>query len=150
MGKKEILEVLVDGGAAKAGAAMGTKLGPLGVNINDILVKINEETKDFSGMKVPVKIIVDIETKNWEITVGTPPTSQLILSELNIQKGSGKPNEDFVGDLSLEQLEKIAKMKIRSSLSKDIKKVMREVAGTCVSMGVKINGKLAKEYLQKA
>lgn len=148
MGKKEIVDLIVDGAAAKAGPAMGTKLGPMGVNIGSILQKINEKTKDFTGMKVPIKLIVDIETKTFEIEVGTPSTSQLILTELKAQKGSSKPNAEFIGELKKEQLEKIAKIKMASSTSPDLKKVIRQILGTCVSMGVKIEGKTAKEYSQ--
>jgi len=148
MGKKEIIDLIVDGGSAKAGPAMGTKLGPLGLNMGQILQKINEKTKDFSGMKVPIKLIVDIETKTFEIEVGTPSTSQLIKTELKAQKGSGKAGTEFIGELKKEQLEKIAKIKMPSSTAPDLNKAVRQVLGTCVSMGVKIEGKTAKEYLK--
>jgi len=146
MGKKEIVDLMIDGGAAKAGAALGTKLGPLGVNMGQVIQKINEETAVFTGIKVPVKLIVDIDTKKFEIEVGTPPTSQLILSELKLKKGSGKTKNESVGNLSKEQFEKISKMKQKSSLSRELKGVMNEVRGTCVSMGITIEGKNPKEY----
>lgn len=149
MGKKEILELLVDGGAAKAGAQMGMKLGPMGVNINDVLAKINEKTRAFAGMKVPVKVIVDVETRQFELEIGTPPASQLVLKELGIKKGSGKPNSEFIGDLSMEQVKKIAEMKKGSSLSRDADKIAREIIGTCVSMGVKIEGKDPRDFFKK-
>ncbi len=146
MGKKEIVDLMIDGGAAKAGAALGTKLGPLGVNMGQVIQKINQETAVFTGIKVPVKLIVDIDSKKFELEVGTPPTSQLILSELKLKKGSGKTKNESVGNLSREQFEKISKMKQKSSLSKELKGVMNEVRGTCVSMGITIEGKNAREY----
>ena len=90
----ETIEALVDGGKASAGPPLGPALGPLGVNIGAIVGEINNKTKNFDGMKVPVKIIVDEKTKEFTITIGTPPTSALILKELGIEKGgqeSGSP-----------------------------------------------------------
>ena len=79
----ETIEALVDGGQASAGPPLGPALGPMGINIKAVIDKINEETKAFDGMKVPVKVIVDTSAKTFEIEVGTPPTSSLIMKELN-------------------------------------------------------------------
>ena len=73
---------------ATAGPPLGPALGPLGINIMNVIKAINDKTKDFEGMKVPVKVIVDTATKDFEITVGTPPTSALIKGELGSEKGS--------------------------------------------------------------
>ena len=84
-----IVEALVPGGKANPGPPLGPALGPLGVNIKEVVEKINEKTRDYNGMQVPVKIIVD-DKKNVEIEVGTPPTASLIMKELGIQKGIRK------------------------------------------------------------
>jgi len=89
MADKKVVELLVSGGQANAGPPLGPALGPLGVNVMAIVNKINELTKDYSGMKVPVKVIVDPDTKAFEVTVGTPTASALIVSELKVEKGSG-------------------------------------------------------------
>jgi large subunit ribosomal protein L11 len=68
----EKIEALVEGGKASAGPPLGPALGPLGVNIMQIINTINDKTKQFSGMKVPVKVIVDPKTKDFEIQVSTP------------------------------------------------------------------------------
>jgi len=120
-------------------------LGPLGVNVLAIVNKINEVTKDYAGMKVPVKVSVDTETKEFEVTVGTPTASALIVSELKIEKGSGSPKAQKVGNLSMEQLVKIAKMKRVELLAPTVKRAVKEVLGTCVSMGVTVEGKDPKE-----
>src|SRR4030067_3223257 len=86
MGKVTV-EAMVDGGKATAGPPIGNQLGPLKVNTMQIVKEINEKTKELSGMKVPVKIIVDTETKKYSIAVGTPPISALIKKELKIEKG---------------------------------------------------------------
>jgi large subunit ribosomal protein L11 len=142
---KEQISALVDGGEASGGPPLGPSLGPLGVNITAVINAINERTKDFKGMKVPVKVIVDPSTKDFEIEVGTPPTSALIKKELGIEKGSGEPRTTVVGDLSLEAAVKIARMKRASMLAASLKSAVMEVLGACVSMGITIEGKPAKE-----
>ncbi len=146
---KETIELLVEGGKATAGPEMGQKLGPLGINISDILSKINEKTSSFKNMKVPVKIVVDTETKEFEISVGTPPTSQLIKKELNLEKGSSNPGKSTVGNIAIEQIIKIAKMKQESMLVKGLKAAVLSVIGSCNSSGVLIEGKSSKEISEK-
>jgi large subunit ribosomal protein L11 len=145
MGEKKIVEALVNGGQATAGPPLGPALGPLGVNVLAIVDKINEITKAYSGMKVPVKISVDTENKEFEVTVGTPTTSALIISELGVSKGSGAPNTEKIGDLSLEQAIRIAKLKSDNVLARDLKAAVNEVLGTGVSMGVTVEGKDPRE-----
>ena len=142
---KQTISVLVDGGKASAGPPLGPALGPLGVNVMAVVNKINELTHDFSGIKVPVKVIVDVETKDFEIEVGTPPTVALIVKELGIEKGSGKPNVEKVGNLTVEQVKKIAKVRMGKSYAKTLKAAAKEVLGVCVSMGVTVDGKEPKE-----
>ena len=141
MGEKKVVEALVNGGQSTAGPPLGPALGPLGVNVLAIVEKINEITKDYSGMKVPVKITVDTENKEFEVTVGTPTTSALLVSELGVTKGSGVPNTEKIGDLSLEQIVRIAKMKRNDVMARDLKAAVSEVLGTGVSMGVTVEGK---------
>ena len=141
MVEMKLVEALVNGGQATAGPPLGPALGPLGVNVLAIVNKINEVTKDYSGMKVPVKISVNTENKEFEVTVGTPTASALLVSELGITKGSGTPNTEKVGNLSFEQIVKIAKVKSADVLAKDLKAAVKEVLGTGVSMGVTVDGK---------
>ncbi len=145
----EKLEVLVDGGKATPGPPLGPALGPMGVNVIQVVNAINEKTKAFMGMKVPVTLIVDPKTKEFEIKVGTPPTSALILKELGVEKGSGSAKATKVGNLTVEQVQKVAGMKKDSMLAKDKKARFKEVVGTCVSMGVTVDGKDPKQVLQE-
>ena len=137
----EVIEALVDGGKANAGPPLGPALGPLGVNIMEVIKVINEKTKAFQGMKVPVKVVVDPNTKSFEVTVGTPPTSALIKKELGLDKGSGATGRETVGNLTMQQVRKIAEMKQDSLTGKDYKMKAKEVLGTCVSMGITVEGK---------
>jgi large subunit ribosomal protein L11 len=103
--------------------------------------KINEVTEDYSGMKVPITVTVDTETKEFEVSVGTPTTSALIISELGVKKGSGAPKTEKIGNLSMKQLVRIAKVKREELLAKDLKAAVKEICGSCISMGVTINEK---------
>ncbi|MCZ2856070.1 MAG: 50S ribosomal protein L11 [Candidatus Bathyarchaeota archaeon] len=145
MSEKKVVEALIGGGQATAGPPLGPALGPLGVNVVAIVNKINEVTKDFAGMKVPVKILVNTETKEFDVTVGTPTTSALIVSELKIEKGSGAPKAEKVGDLTMEQLSRIAKVKGDQVLARNLKAAVKEILGSCVSMGVTVDGKDPKD-----
>jgi large subunit ribosomal protein L11 len=142
---KKVVELLVSGGQANAGPPLGPSLGPLGVNVMMIVNKINELTKDYSGMKVPVKVIVDPDTKGFEVTIGTPTTSALIVSELKVEKGSGTPHSAKIGNLTIDQVIRIAKMKQPELLAKDLKGAAKEILGVCVSMGVTAEGKDPRE-----
>ncbi len=145
MSEKKVIEALISGGQATAGPPLGPALGPLGVNVLAIVNKINEVTEDFAGMKVPVKITVYTETKEFEVAVGTPTTSALIVSELKIEKGSGTPKTEKVGDLTMEQLIRIAKVKRTQVLARSLKAAVKEIVGSCVSMGVTVEGKDPKD-----
>lgn len=138
------VEVMVDGGKATPGPPLGPALGPLGVNIVKVVADINEKTKAFAGMKVPVKIVIN-KDKTWTITVGTPPTSALIMAELKIEKATGAVRDNKTGDLKFEQVVKIAKMKDKDLLGDTLKLKVKEVLGSCVSMGVSVDGKEAKD-----
>jgi large subunit ribosomal protein L11 len=141
----EKIEALVDGGKATPGPPLGPALGPLGVNIVEVLKAINEKTKAFEGMKVPVTLLVDPKTKTYTIEVGTPSTSALITKELGIEKGSGAAGKTNVGNLTLDKAIKIAGMKSDAMQGRSLRSRVLEVVGTCTSMGVTVEGKPAKE-----
>ena len=139
---KEKLEMIVEGGAAKADPSIMQKLGPLKINIADVLKKVNEKTAAFKGMKVPVKLTLDTSTKQiTEIEVGTPPTSELIKKELGLEKGAATPHVQKIGNLAMEQIVKIANMKKDSMFANSFKAVIKTVIGSCNSMGVLVEGK---------
>lgn len=140
------ISVLVDGGKATASAPLGPALGPLGVDIGKIVAEINRKTKAYDGMKVPVKISVDSSSKDFEVSVGSPPMSGLIKKELKIETAAKNPKLEQVGNLSLEQAKKIALMKLDGLKSYKMKSAVREVVGACNSMGVTIEGMPAKEF----
>jgi len=141
----DTVEALVDGGRASAGPPLGPALGPKGVNIGQVIAKINEKTKAFDGMKVPVKILINND-KTFDIKVGTPPMSALVKSELGLQSGSSNARTTKVDNMTIEQAIKIANMKQDDLLGATLAKRVCEVAGNCVSVGVTIDGKEPKVF----
>ena len=144
MGEQKVSS-LVTGGAASAGPPLGPALGPLGVNIMEVINTINTKTKDFEGMKVPVTVIVNSETKKYEIEIGIPSAAALIMKEAGIQKGSGASGTQWVGDISMDSVVKVANTKLEKSYASSLKSVAKTIVGTCLPLGVKIEGKTPKE-----
>ena len=136
---------LVTGGSASAGPPLGPALGPLGVNIMEIIKAINEKTKDFEGMKVPVTVSVYPDTKKWEIEIGIPSAAALLLKEAGVQKGTGTPGTAWVGDITIDSVIKVANTKLEKSYASSLKSVVKTVIGTCLSLGIKVEGKTPKE-----
>jgi large subunit ribosomal protein L11 len=145
LGEKKQVEALLNGGEANAGPPLGPALGPLGVNVLQIVNRINELTKAYAGMKVPVRVVVDVDTKEFEVEIGTPTTSALIVKELGIQKGSGNPKAEKAGNLTMVQVAKIGAMKMPGSYAKSVKTAAKEVMGTCITLGITIEGKDPRE-----
>jgi large subunit ribosomal protein L11 len=145
LGEKKQVEALLSGGEATAGPPLGPALGPLGVNVLQIVNRINELTRAYAGMKVPVRVIVDVETKAFEVEIGTPTTSALIVKELGIEKGSGNPKAEKAGNLTVEQVAKIATMKLPGSYALSGSRAAKEVLGTCISMGITVDGRDPRE-----
>ena len=138
----EKLDLLVEGGKAAADQNTAQKLGPLGV-LQKVLSSVNEKTASFAGMKVPVKISVDTDTREFTITIGTPPVSELIKKEFNLKKGSGTPDKQKIANMSIEDAIKVAKMKRGSMHVKSLKSAVKSVVGSANSMGVLVEGKQA-------
>lgn len=136
---------IVNGGQATGGPPIGPALGPLGVNIMQIVNEINKKTSEYEGLPIPVDIIIDTDTKDFEVKVGMLTTFALISQTTGIDKGSGEPNTKYVADLSFNQLINIAKKKREGIFSASLKTAVREILGTCQSAGVTVDGKPGKE-----
>lgn len=146
---KKIVNLIVEAAKATPAPPLGPTLAPLGLNLGKVVKEINEKTKEFEGMKVPVKVIVDLKTKEFEIEVGSPPTSELLKKEAKVEKGSAMASKQPVGNINFDQLVKVAKIKMPSMKAKSLKSAVKEVIGACISMGITINGKDAKEILKE-
>ena len=106
-----------------------------------IVNRINELTKAYAGMKVPVKVIVDTDTKDFEVEIGTRPHLPSSSRRLGIEKGSGSPKAEKAGNLTVEQVAKIAMMKLPGSYALSSTTAAKEILGTCVSMGITVDGR---------
>ncbi len=144
-----IIKLLVDGGAMKPGPALSQKLGPLGIPVNNVISKVNEATKSFEGIQVPVELNVEPATREFEIKVFSPPVSGLLKKELKIEKGSGTQKKVRVANASIEQIISLAKTKSPNMLCRDLKSAVKTIAGTCVSLGILIENKPAAEVEQE-
>ena len=135
---RRVIKVLVVGGRANPGPPLGPALGGLGLDLGRIVKEINEKTKEYEGMKVPVEIEVDPSTREYEVRVGLPPTSMLLLREVGAEKGSGEAGKSYVGDVEMESVVEIAKMKMPDLNTQDLDAAVRMVEGTARSMGIKV------------
>ena len=146
---KITVSALIEGGKASPAPPLGPAIAPTGANIGQIIVALNEKTKAFAGMSVPVKVIIEKSNKSFEIEVGTPPASALIKSEAGIKtpvkEETGVKGKKTIGNISMEQVVKIAKMKETASLARALKSRAKEVMGTCLSLGVTVEGKNPKQ-----
>jgi large subunit ribosomal protein L11 len=145
MGEPQSVSALVTGGKASAGPPLGPALGPLGVNIMEVIGAINEKTMGFEGMKVPVTVVVDTDTKKYEIEIGIPSSAALIMKEVGITKGSGASGTEWVGDVSMDSIVKVAGTKLEASYATSLKSVAKTIIGTCLALGIKVEGKTPKE-----
>ncbi len=143
-----VINGLIEGGKATSGPPFGPALGPLGVNINDIVAEINKKTSSFEGIKIPVKVVVDPATKKYKVEIGSPPTSALILKELGISKGA-KTKEESPGDMTIAQAKKVAESKKLSMYGNTMQDRVNQVLGTCKSMNIKVEGMDAREAIKK-
>lgn len=143
----QTVETMVEGGKATAAPPLGPALGPTGVNIGQVVAEINKKTAEMKGMQVPVKVTINPATKEFSIEIGTPPAAALIKREAGVEKGASNPLTEKVADVLIEQIIKIAKMKEGSLLGKSLKSRVKEIVGTCQSMGILVEGMPARDAL---
>lgn len=143
-----VIKLLVEGGKMSPGPAVAQQLGPMGINMGKVISDVNEATKEFAGVTLPVHLTINPETKEVSIKVLSPPTSELIKKELGVAKASGARLKQSVGNLAIEQVISIAKSKHDAMLSNDFMATIKSVIGTCQALGVLIESKEVKETMQ--
>ncbi len=143
------VKLIVEGGAMKPGPAVAQQLGPMGINLGKVISDVNEATKSFKGVKVPVELDVNPKTKSYTIQVFSPPMSELIKKELHLEKGSGKAGSVAVGTIAIETAISVAKTKLPNLLAKDLKAAVKNVVGSCVSLGILVENKKAKDVMKE-
>ena len=134
---KAIVKLQIQAGKATPAPPVGPALGQHGVNIMGFCKDYNDRTKSFEGSIVPVEITI-FEDRTFTFITKTPPASNLILKAINAQKGSGEPNKNKIGTITLAQVRQIAETKMPDLNCHDMEAAMKTIAGTARSMGVKV------------
>lgn len=141
MAKKVVGMVKLQIEAAKATPAppVGTALGPQGVNIMDFCKSFNARTAKDAGLIIPVVVTV-YSDRSYTFITKTPPAAVLLKKAAKVEKGSGVPNKNRVGKVTMKQVEEIAKLKFQDLNASDVEAAMKSVAGTARSMGIEVIG----------
>ena len=139
MAKKEVakIKLQIPAGKANPSPPVGPALGQHGVNIMEFCKAFNAKTQDQMGMITPVVITVYAD-RSFSFITKTPPAAVLLLKAAKIENGSGEPNKNKVGKVSMVQVEEIAKLKLQDMTAKDLEAAMRTVMGTARSMGLDV------------
>ena len=131
------VKLQIPAGKATPAPPVGPALGQHGINIAAFTKEFNERTKNDMGLIIPVVITVYAD-RSFSFITKTPPAAHLIKKELNLKSGSAKPQADKVGQLSQEQLTKIAEIKMPDLNANDVEAAMKMIEGTARSMGIEI------------
>lgn len=141
------IKLLVDGGAMKPGPALSQKMGPLGMNMGKIIADVNKATAEFKGIKVPAVLDINTKTKEFTVQVFTPPTAELLKKEIGLEKGSPQPNKIKTGNIPIEIVIKVAKIKEKDMMVNGMNEAVDSVLGTCMSLGLLVEGKVPNEVI---
>ncbi|HMM37862.1 MULTISPECIES: 50S ribosomal protein L11 [Desulfovibrio] len=131
------IKLQIPAGAANPSPPVGPALGQHGVNIMEFCKAFNAKTQDQKGMIIPVIITVYAD-RSFTFITKTPPASVLLLKAAKLDKGSGTPNKDKVGKVTMAQVEEIAKLKLPDLTANDVEAAKRSVMGTARSMGIEV------------
>ena len=139
MAKKEVakIKLQIPAGAANPSPPVGPALGQHGLNIMGFCKEFNARTQDQKGMIIPVVITVYAD-RSFTFITKTPPAAVLIMKAAKIEKGSGEPNRNKVGSLTMAQVEEIAKLKLPDLNASTLESAVKSIAGTARSMGIEI------------
>ena len=131
------IKLQVPGGQATPAPPVGPALGQHGVNIGEFVQRFNERTRDANGMITPVEITV-YRDRTFDFVTKSPPAAVLLKQAAGIAQGSGVPNREKVGQVSLAQVREIAERKKTDLNAQDAEAAIRIIAGTARSMGIEI------------
>ncbi len=141
MAKKIIgkIKLQIPAGSANPSPPVGPALGQHGVNIMEFCKAFNSKTQDQKGMIIPVVIEVYAD-RTFSFITKTPPASTLLVKAAKVDKGSGEPNKEKVGKVTMKQVKEIAELKMEDLNAASIETAMKTIMGTARSMGIEVKG----------
>jgi large subunit ribosomal protein L11 len=132
-----IVKIQIPAGKANPAPPIGPALGPHGINIMDFCKAFNAQTQSLGDTIIPAVLSI-YKDRSYSFILKTPPASELIKKAAGIVKGSGTPNKDKVGQLTMDQIREIAKTKMPDLNAFDVEKAAKTIKGTARSMGVTV------------
>ena len=135
---RAVITLQIEAGKANPAPPVGPALGQHGINIMGFCKEYNEKTSSQAGMIVPAEITV-FEDRSFTFVLKTPPASDLLKKAAGLEKGSRAQKREKVGNLSRDQIKKIAEMKMKDLNANDVEAAMRMVEGTARSMGIEVS-----------
>ena len=149
MARVRTVTLKVKGGQASPAPPLGPAIEQLGLDVKEVVEKINKLTEKFKGFEVKVKIVVDEETKEYDIEVRGPTTTELLLKAVGADRPSGDPMHQKIGDLPFEKIVEIAILKKHDMLAKTLKAAVKTVLGSARSIGITVDGKDPKQVTRE-
>jgi len=134
---RALVKLQIKGGLANPAPPVGPALGQHGVNIMEFCRQYNEQTQQQAGQVIPAELTI-YEDRSFTFITKQPPAAELIKQAAGLEKGSGEPNREKVGQLTQDQLRRIAEQKMVDLNANDVEMAMRILAGTARSMGVEV------------
>ena len=144
-----VVNVKVRGGQAKPEPPISDIASKLGLDVNALVDAINKATERYKDFEVQVKIIIDEETKEFDIEVKPPTTTELLLKAVGAKEPSGDPMHKKIGDLPFEKIVEIAILKKPSLNAKTLKAAVKTIIGSARSIGITIDGKDGKQVTKE-
>ena len=127
----------VPGGQATPAPPVGTSLGKFGINLGQFVQQFNDRTKEYNGTPIPVIVTVYAD-RSFDFVTKSPPAASLLKQAAGIAKGSGVPNKEKVGQVTVSQLDDIAQKKMADLNASDVENARQMIAGTARSMGLEV------------
>ena len=134
---RQIIKLQCQAGKATPAPPVGTALGPTGINIMEFVKDYNARTASQIGTIIPIELTI-YEDRSFTFITKTPPASELLRQAAGVEKGSGEPNLEKVGEVTKDQLREIAETKMPDLNANDIEAAMRTIEGTARNMGITV------------
>ena len=131
------LKLQAPAGKATPAPPVGTALGPHGVNISDFVTRFNDMTKDMMGDIIPVEVTI-YDDRSMNLVLKSPPAAELLKKAAGLKSGSGRPNTEKVGKVTMQQVKEIADRKKDDLSARDVDAATKIIAGTARSMGITV------------